>query len=258
MSSGTTSRWIPAAVGISGAILLPVTLLSEFSTWPTVRTFAWHWRGTIVAVVLLGAAIFLLLRRRGPNSKILHSWGKDLTVAFVAAFAVLVSGAVSAFVSWSSTSKTLENQNVQSQVSYLRDVKKSVYTDVLQKNAVQGDAITALFRAAREVQDDSNRRLDPTLIRNLQAAADAYANASIAMVLIAPRDAALLALNITDYAHDVLSRATDLENTLTGSFPEITKQEKVHRFVDYLQSTEFGGDEPSQLVTQLRVDLGVH
>lgn len=66
---------------------------------------------------------------------------KDLQIALIAAFAVLVSGGVSAFVSWRTNESTLESQRLSQHTqeeaataAYLRDARQKLYAELIAKS----------------------------------------------------------------------------------------------------------------------------
>lgn len=76
----------------------------------------------------------------GASSSRLGERRKDILIALIAAFAVLVTGFVSAFVSWQSNNNTLEFQRVSQKAqedaatsSYLREARQKLYADIMGK-----------------------------------------------------------------------------------------------------------------------------
>ena len=185
-------------------------------------------------------------------------WGKDLSISLIAALAVLVSGGVSAFVSWQTTTRTLESQATQATYSYVRDSQKAVYTDVLQKNASLGTSIDQLVQDAYKVRTGDWPKIPVATIDNVKKKRDEFAYATHPMFIVGAKDTARQTVLITDRATNIFQTAYSI-NDQAEEIPanQVAVQTKAKELLDFIVFNPDTGDLVADLMRLMRRDLGV-
>jgi hypothetical protein len=118
------------------------------------------------------------------------SWHKELSIALIAALAVLVSGAVSAFVSWQTSNNSLAWQSSAQAAeeesatkAYLRDARQKVYTDVLRATVDLADALAAIGRSA-QLASAEGKPVPNSLFDAFVVSSDAYQTAVVPLHIL--------------------------------------------------------------------------
>ncbi|WP_142279662.1 hypothetical protein [Mycobacterium arosiense] len=194
-------RIFSGILAITAVFALPEALIHAHvvSSWGVV----WHWIGRwwlmSVVVLLVVAAVIAWRQSRGPIT-----WTKELTVAIIAALAVLVSGAVTAFVSWTTASRTLQEQRSLSSESYFRDTKKALYFDIIAKAGELGRSLDQIPLAAVEVEEGKSPQISISIQNDLAKKRDNYQYTIEPAFIVAPPDTAGKAKAVADEASVIL------------------------------------------------------
>lgn len=213
---------------------------------------------TVLVVVLVAAAATAWRRSGGPW----FTWVKELTVGIIAAFAVLVSGGVSAFVSWTGTSNTLQEQRKLEFDKYFRDTKKALYFDIVKSATELGGAIDPIPLAAQEVGDGRSSAKLIELQDNLKKKRDAYQYLIQPAFIVSPADTANQAKAVADEASKILTMVIVLNCATTPEWlckppgPQPAIRTLAHDLSTYIVKAEWGRIEGSLLVL-MRRDLGI-
>lgn len=182
-----------------------------------------------------------------------EKWGKDVVIAFIAAAAVLAS----AWGSWQSTTRTLDTQREMSDKAYLSDIKKSVFTDVLQKNVSMERAIDQLVRDVDPVHLGTSPRIPNETVNSLQKARDDLGYAMQPMFIVAT-DSAAQATKVLDDATGMLHSAYDV-NHLADANPVNRRavQDKAGELVNTIVGEQKMVGLTADLLALMRRDLGI-
>jgi ABC-type multidrug transport system fused ATPase/permease subunit len=228
------------------------------SSWTSIWTWCLRWSACFLAAGLLFGAVIVWWRSRGSTAT--FKWSKELTVAMIAALAVLVSGSVTAFVSWTGTARTLH----QDSDKYFRDVKKALYFDMIKSATALGGSLDKIPRAAEQVKNGELRQIPPDLQDDLKKKRDDFQYLMEPAWIVAPAHTAMQAQAVADEASKILiwviaiNCAANPEmhcQSSSGHDDQKTVQDAAAQLSVYVQQGQWGRLQGALLVS-MRGDLG--
>lgn len=260
-----TSRRNVVLLGFGGALLLVQSLVAShvISSWWTVLGSMWRWRAAIVAGLLFAAAAVVLSRRedRERDSAGKKRTAREVTVAAIAALAVLVSGGVTAWVSWQSNVNTLrvqENTAKQQQESasqaFLRDSRKQMYSDLLASFVDLSNALSKVQQAAFQIWRGTGHSLPIEVWDEVTAKNLVFSQKTLPLQLLGSPEVFKAA---NDYEQVVLTILADM-GKLEGIFKRGTPAEAVEQ-ARQLRNRIVGPDSAKpfvEMTMHMRADLG--
>lgn len=237
-----------------GAILAVLLAFRHADVIGAAGHFLSRWWLILIALLLAGAAIGLW-RYGGALSN--FRWNTELTVAMIAALAVVVGGAVTAWSSSHTASMTLMEQRDLATDTYVRDNRKTLYFNVIENANSLGSAIDPIPRAALAIKDGKASQIPQALQDNLKKKRDDFQWGNTTMVALAPNDTIQTANALAAESSRILDAVIELNITAEDRRDAQTVQAMANALMNYIVDDQTWRNTMAQLLTLMRRDLGL-